>query len=109
MKSILDNNMTYEMIGKIFMKLRKEKNYNQSIIAKRMGIDRTTVSAYERGCRKMSLLMFRKFVKLFNVSADSILFGEDTDIVVFRVKKGSKKHMKMKAIDEAYDDDDEDI
>ncbi len=53
--------------------------------------------------------MFRKFVKLFNVSADSILFGEDTDIVVFRVKKGSKKHMKMKAIDEAYDDDDEDI
>ena len=25
MKSILDNNMTYEMIGKIFMKLRKEK------------------------------------------------------------------------------------
>lgn len=106
MKNIIDDNITYEIIGKRFMKLRKEQNYKQSVIAERLGIDRTTVSAYERGCRKINILMFRKFIKLFNVSADTILFDSDSDIAVFRVKKGSKKYFKMLAIDEAYDDED---
>lgn len=60
----------------IIKELRKEKNFTQKMVEELTGIDRTTISAYEKGIRIPSIDNACKLADLYKVSLDK-LFGRD--------------------------------
>ena len=59
--------------------LRNEKGYNQTYVAKQLGITQQAYANYERGARQPDNETLVKLADLFNVSVDYIL-GRTDDI-----------------------------
>ena len=62
-------------IGDKIIQLRKQNNFSQSDLAKKIGASRTIVGNYERNSNTPSIEMIVKIAKVFNVSVD-YLIGE---------------------------------
>ena len=62
--------MLKEYLPEILKKLRLERNMSQAMIEELTGIDRTTISAYEKGIREPSLKNLIKLANLYKVSLD---------------------------------------
>ena len=61
------------MIGENIKNLREENNYSQTALAKRLGISRSAVNAWEMGISIPSTQYVVELAKIFKVSADYIL------------------------------------
>ncbi|MCL2703720.1 MAG: helix-turn-helix transcriptional regulator [Defluviitaleaceae bacterium] len=62
-------------------KLRASKNLSMKVVAKRIGVTISSVSAYENGTRTPSLVTLIKMAHLFNVSIDYLLGNAKDDYV----------------------------
>lgn len=62
-------------IGNKIIQLRKQNNYSQADLAKKVGISRTIVGNYERNTNTPSIDILVKIAHVFNVSID-YLIGE---------------------------------
>ena len=60
--------------------LRKELHLSKDYVAKYLGISRSTYTQMENGNRKVTADDLAKLSDLFNVSADSILKGDDIEL-----------------------------
>lgn len=58
--------------------IRKEKNWSQSQIAKKIGMEQTQYSRYERGENEIKVNVLIEICKALEVSADYILELTDT-------------------------------
>lgn len=63
--------------GKRLKKIRKDRGYTQTIVEKITGIDRSTISAYERGERKPSYDNLIILARLYKVSIDYLCDNSD--------------------------------
>lgn len=63
--------------GKRLKKIRKDRGYTQTILEKITGIDRSTISAYERGERKPSYDNLIILARLYKVSIDYLCGNSD--------------------------------
>lgn len=63
--------------GKRLKKIRKDRGYTQTIVEKITGIDRSTISAYERGERKPSYDNLIILARLYKVSIDYLCGNSD--------------------------------
>lgn len=63
--------------GKRLKKIRKERGYTQTIVEKITGIDRSTISAYERDERKPSYDNLIVLARLYRVSIDYLCNNSD--------------------------------
>lgn len=63
-----------EGFGARLMAVRKNKGLTQLQVAERFGINKATVSAWEKGRGLPDALMLRRLARLYDVSADSILW-----------------------------------
>lgn len=63
--------------GKRLKKIRKDRGYTQTIVEKITGIDRSTISAYERGERKPSYDTLIILARLYKVSIDYLCGNSD--------------------------------
>lgn len=61
----------------IFYKLRSEKNYNQEIMAKELGVSKSTIAMWETGKRLPSPELYEQIADYFNVDID-FLYGRTT-------------------------------
>ena len=61
------------MIGDKIKKLRKSQSFTQSDVAKKLGITRSSVNAWEMGISVPSTQYVVELSKLFNVSSDYLL------------------------------------
>lgn len=61
------------MIGDKIKKLRQSQNLTQSAVAKKLGITRSSVNAWEMGISIPSTQYVVELSKLFNVSSDYLL------------------------------------
>ena len=61
------------MIGENIKNLREENNYSQTALAKRLGISRSAVNAWEMGISIPSTQYVVELAKIFKVSAEYIL------------------------------------
>lgn len=76
------------MIGDKIKKLRQSQNLTQSAVAKKLGITRSSVNAWEMGISIPSTQYVVELSKLFNVSSDYLLdISQNASIIVFRYKK----------------------
>lgn len=68
--------MAIKSFSNIIKELREQKNFTQKMVEELTGIDRTTISAYEKGKRVPSIDNACKLADLYRVSLDG-LFGRD--------------------------------
>lgn len=68
-------------VSKRITKLRKDKGWSQEKLADKMGVERKSISHYETVQTEMSIYILAKYIKIFNVSADYILFGNDSSMI----------------------------
>lgn len=61
------------MIGDKIKKLRKNQNFTQSDVARKLGITRSSVNAWEMGISVPSTQYIIELAMLFNVSSDYLL------------------------------------
>jgi len=59
--------------GNILKTLRLKENLTQSQLAKKLGISKSVISAYENGIRMPSYYVLIRISKIFNVSTDYLL------------------------------------
>ncbi len=69
------------MIGENIKNLREENNYSQTALAKRLGISRSAVNAWEMGISIPSTQYVVELAKIFKVSADYILDIEKSETI----------------------------
>jgi len=63
-------------LAKKIVQLRKERNLTQKELASIVGVHFSHMSRYERGISLPSIDVVKKFVQMFHVSADYLLFDE---------------------------------
>lgn len=61
------------MFAKRLRKLRLEAELTQAELAKRLGLDHTTISSYERGVSTPNHELLAKIASVFGVSVDYLL------------------------------------
>ena len=66
-------------IGNNIKKFRKEKNLSQETLAYECGMDRTYVSAVERGERNISILKLKKIADVLKIELISLIMGEKNE------------------------------
>lgn len=64
--------------SRILKKLREDKRYSQTQLAKELGVSNVTISQYESGDRKPDIDTVKTIAKYFNVTTDYLL-GHTTD------------------------------
>ena len=64
-------------IGDRIKELRKEKNFSQSQLARRIGVSQKTVDYWELGTNEPKASYIVKLAELFEVSADFLLGIDD--------------------------------
>lgn len=78
-KQIMKKEGGESSIGQRLRKIRKDNNLTEVKLAERFGIHKNTVIAYEtKKVPPMKIETLEKYCRLGRVSADYILFGEDT-------------------------------
>lgn len=68
-------------LGKRLKKIRKERGYTQTTVEKITGIDRSTISAYERDERKPSYDNLIILARFYRVSIDYLCGNSDRRFV----------------------------
>ena len=71
------NNRGDNMISDTIKELREKNDYTQTALAKKLGLSRSAINAWEMGVSVPSTSYLMELAKLFNVSTDYIL-GLDT-------------------------------
>lgn len=69
------------MIGENIKNLREQNNYSQTALAKRLGISRAAVNAWEMGISIPSTQYVIELAKIFKTSSDYILDIEKSEAV----------------------------
>ena len=69
--------MNQEKMGKFIQYLRKRENLTQEELANKLNVGREAVSKWERGKTIPDQLLLLNLSKLFNVSVDELLYGEE--------------------------------
>ena len=78
--------------------LRLQKNMTQLDLAKRLGISKTIMSAYETGVRKPSYDVLMEIVLFFNVSMNWIFGSEDDEIEPQKVDVSTLTQSQQKLV-----------
>ena len=81
------------MIGENIKNLREENNYSQTALAKRLGISRSAVNAWEMGISIPSTQYVVELAKIFKVSADYILDIEKSETINIGFLKKEEKEI----------------
>ena len=80
------------MIGENIKNLREENNYSQTALAKRLGISRSAVNAWEMGISVPSTQYIVELADYFNVSTDYILeIGNDETVNISFLTESEKE------------------
>lgn len=74
-----------ESLNQRLRRLRKEKSYNQSKVANKIGVSQNAYSRYELGLAEPSADSLRLIADLYNVTIDYLLTGSD-----LKTEKGIK-------------------
>lgn len=69
--------MNLEKIGKFITKKRQENNFTQESLAEKLGISNRSISKWERGICLPDANNMAKLCKLFNISYNELLSGEE--------------------------------
>lgn len=67
-----------ETMGQRLLRLRKARGLSQKEAADRLGIDRSTISSYERDMRQPSYDILVRMVSVYKVSSDYLLGLDDS-------------------------------
>lgn len=81
------------ILAKKIEKLRKEKDFSQSYLAKQLGISRPTFVLIEQGRRDLSISQARELAKLFGMTLGDFLAGKEppkTKVILEKTKKEPK-------------------
>lgn len=81
------------MIGENIKNLREENNYSQTALAKRLGISRSAVNAWEMGISIPSTQYVVELAKIFKVSADYILDIDKSETINIGFLKKEEKEI----------------
>ena len=73
--------------------MREENNYSQTALAKRLGISRSAVNAWEMGISIPSTQYVVELAKIFKVSADYILDIEKSETINIGFLKKEEKEI----------------
>ena len=63
-------------IGKLILRLRKEKNMTQKMLADAMNLSDRTISKWERGVGCPDISLLSKLSDIFGVNIEKILAGD---------------------------------
>ncbi|AKS69791.1 Cro/Cl family transcriptional regulator [Staphylococcus schleiferi] len=63
-------------IGKLIKKLRQERNINLTDFAKKIGVNKSTLSRYENGSRKIPMEDIAEIANYLNVTPESLLLKD---------------------------------
>lgn len=70
---MIDERKLYETIGQEIKKIRKTKGYNQSELASKINIERTSITNIESGRQKVTLFALYKICALFEIEPSDLL------------------------------------
>ena len=70
-------------LGKIFQKIRNERNMSQQYVADRLHVSRSTIASWEQGRRGLSADDFFKLCEFYNVNPNDI--GNSVKNYLYRV------------------------
>ncbi len=70
---MIEEKLLYESVGNEIRKLRKAKGYNQSDLAKKIGLERTSITNIEIGKQKATIFVIYKICELFDISIEHLL------------------------------------
>lgn len=70
-----------KMIGNRIRHLRSERNMTQATLARRLGVTKSVVSAYENGMRYPSYDVLLKLADTFGVSTDYLLGNPRQNVI----------------------------
>lgn len=69
------------LIGKRVKKLRTKYKFTQTELAKKVGVTKSTIAAYENDSRQPSYEVLIKMSEVFKVSIDSLLLNRSESII----------------------------
>lgn len=69
----------YKIVAEQLKKARQEMNYSQQEVANFVGKNRSQISYYETGARKINLSLLNKFANLYGKSIDYFIGKEDQE------------------------------
>lgn len=83
-----------EGIGRRLKEAREKRNLTQGEVADKLGLDTSTISKYEAEKRKLSLGIVAKFSKIYGLSSEYFLFGEEEPEIrtSFRAREDKSKY-----------------
>ncbi len=70
-----NENNIYKEFGEKIKKLRKEKKLTQTDLANDLGMTQSSIYKYEKGLRKVSISILKKFADYFNLSIKKIMIN----------------------------------
>ena len=69
------------LMGKRIKELRNKNRYTQIELAKKVGVTKSTIAAYENDSRQPSYEVLIKLATTFNVSVDSLLLTRTENVI----------------------------
>ena len=72
--------------------LRKSKRYIQDRLAELLGVKPNSISNYEHGVREPTIDQIGQFIKIFDISADDLLFKDLSEKMEVTIEVHEVKH-----------------
>lgn len=91
-------------IGVRIAQTRKQHGDTQADAAEKLGIKRGTLATYELGTSAMPDEIKSKFVKIYNISYDYLMFGKSSEII-HEPEEGYKKTDLISLLNQFQDDE----
>lgn len=79
------------LIGDRIKQLRTDAKMTQPELAEKLEVTRSAVAAYENNTRQPSFQILIRLVRIFNVSTDYLLLGNDNDMLDVSGLSGDQK------------------
>lgn len=70
---MIDESSLHEAIGAELKKIRKQKGYNQSDLAQKIGLERTSITNIETGRQKATVSVLYRICELFDIEVSDLL------------------------------------
>lgn len=94
--------LDYKKVGKFIAQLRKENNMTQDDLAKKIFVERETISKWERGINTPSMEVLLKLCDIFKITINEMILAERTNVnniskinnVTANILKSNKKFKK---------------
>lgn len=80
----MKNTERFYYIGDHIRRLRESKGWTQQALGKRLGKKTSTISAYETNAKLPSADCLIEMAELFGVSLDTLVYGENADLLSVR-------------------------